>query len=240
LAANQSVITDVAFSLEDTTREVHDKWRGAGSFDRVIKAISRCYGSHFPFAIKIVIRRDNFDRLEEVALFAARMGASALNFVHMMPTSQNFETDSSLTLEERRLAEQEIAILKRIFKMYIGIDVGYYNVDPRPPCSPLAGTSMNIDYQGRLTLCCNLSGFRGAESQGDVVADLKTESFAVAYQKYRNLASTQLKRRVEILEGLSHQEITPDLHAGSPCLLCLQCFGKIPWYETEKALTVRR
>ena len=72
-------------------------------------------------------------------------------------------TTSALSLDEQRAAEQEIAILARIFKMNIGIDVGYYNVDEtRPPCAPLAGVSMNIDYRGRLSLCCNLSGFRGA------------------------------------------------------------------------------
>ena len=92
------------------------------------------------------------------------MGAASLHFVHVMPTSSAVADDSALSLDEQRAAEQEIAILARIFKMKIGIDVGYYNIDEeRPPCSPLAGTSMNIDYRGRLSLCCNLSGFRGGD-----------------------------------------------------------------------------
>jgi len=112
--------------------------------------------------------------------------------------------------------------------MNIGSDVGYYNVDEtRPPCAPLAGVSMNIDYRGRLSLCCNLSGFRGADQEQDVVADLNVESFASAYEKFQALAAAQLQRRKEALAGVD----APDIYTGSPCLFCLQSFGKIPWHS---------
>jgi MoaA/NifB/PqqE/SkfB family radical SAM enzyme len=183
--------------------------------------------SQLPFGIKIVIRRDLVDQLEQIAVFAARMGAASLNFVHVMPTSSAVADDVALSLDEQRAAEQEIAILARIFKMNIGIDVGYYNVDDtRPPCAPLAGVSMNIDYRGRLSLCCNLSGFRSADGEHDVVADLNVESFAVAYEKFKTVAAKQLQRRKEALAVLR----TPDVYVGSPCMFCLQSFGKIPWH----------
>ena len=129
------------------------------------------------------------------------------------------------------MAEEEIAILRRIFKMDIGIDVGYYNIDEtRPPCAPLAATSMNIDFRGRLSLCCNLSGFRGAAEEPDVVADLNVESFATAYARFVELAAAQLEKRKVALATLRSQSLTPDLYTGSPCLFCLQSFGKIPWH----------
>jgi hypothetical protein len=53
-----------------------------------------------------------------------------------------------------RRPDQEIANLSRIFKMNIGIDVGYHNLDPAPPCAALAGVNCNVDYKGRLSLCC--------------------------------------------------------------------------------------
>ena len=227
LQTNRAAVSHVAFSLDGMTREDHDRWRGDGSFDRLVRAFTRCYMSQLPFAIKIVIRRDLVDQLEQIAIFAARMGAASLSFVHVMPTSRAGADNSALSLDEQRAAEQEIAILARIFKMNIGIDVGYYNVDDtRPPCAPLAGVSMNIDYRGRLSLCCNLSGFRGADEERDVVADLNVESFASAYQKFQTLAATQLRRRKEALTTLD----TPDVYVGSPCMFCLQSFGKIPWH----------
>ncbi len=186
--------------------------------------------SQFPFALKIVIRRELVDQLEQIAIFAARMGAAALNFVHVMPTSSGFETEVALNREEQRAVEEEIAILARIFKMNVRLDVGYYNIDEqRAPCSPLAGTSMNVDYRGRLSLCCNLSGFRGAAAEADVVADLNVESFASALAKLRALAAAQLENRRHALAVLRSQGVQPDLYTGSPCLFCLQSYGKIPW-----------
>src|SRR5215207_5920344 len=230
IQANRNALSHVAFSLDGVTRETHDRWRGQGSFDRLVRAFARCYMSNLAFGLKIVIRRDLLDQLEQIAIFAARMGAASLHFVHVMPTSNAVADDSALSLDEQRTAEQEIAILARIFKMNIGIDVGYYNVDEtRPPCAPLAGVSMNIDYRGRLSLCCNLSGFRGAAEEKDVVADLNVESFASAYEKFKVLAEAQLQKRKDALATLRAQATTPDVYTGSPCMFCLQSLGKIPW-----------
>jgi sulfatase maturation enzyme AslB (radical SAM superfamily) len=228
---NRAAVSHVAFSLDGVTREDHDHWRGRGSFDRLVRAFSRCYMSDLPFVMKVVIRRDMVDQLEQIALFAARMGAMSLHFAHVMPTSSAVAGDSALSLDEQRVAEQEIAILARIFKMDIGIDVGYYNIDEtRPPCAPLAGMSMNIDYRGRLSLCCNLSGFRGGAEEHDVVADLNVESFASAYEKFMAVVSVQLQRRKDALAALRAQAATPDVYTGSPCMFCLQSFNKIPWH----------
>jgi MoaA/NifB/PqqE/SkfB family radical SAM enzyme len=232
LVTHRRAISHVAFSLDGVDRETHDRWRGNGSFDRLIRALSRCYVTQLPFAIKIVIRRDLVEQLEQIAIFAARLGAAALNFVHLMPTSSGLENDLTLNRDEQRAAEEEIALLARIFKMKIGVDVGYYNIDEqRAPCAPLAGKSMNIDYRGRLSLCCNLSGFRGGAGETDVVADLNVESFASALTKLRELASAQLQKRKDALATLRAKGITPDLYVGSPCLFCLQSYGKIPWHH---------
>src|SRR5689334_456782 len=232
LLANRNAISHVAFSLDGIDRETHDRWRGNGSFERLVRAFSRCYVAQLPFAVKIVLRRDLVDQIEQIAVFAARLGAAALNFVHVMPTSSGFETDLSLNRAEQRAAEEEIALLNRIFKMKLSIDVGYYNLDVQhAPCAPLAGTSMNVDYRGRLSLCCNLSGYRGAAAEADVVADLNHESFASALVKLREVAAAQLQKRKDHLTTLAANGITPDLYAGSPCLFCLQSYGKIPWHH---------
>ena len=221
-------VNNIAFSLDGATREEHDGWRGEGSFVRLVRAFSLCYGSEIPFNFKVALRRDTVAKLEPLALFAARMGASSLRFAHVLPNSDDFAGSEMLSPEERQRAEQEIANLSRIFKMPIVIDVGYYNTAVVAPCSPLAGVSANIDYRGRLTLCCNLSGFRGAVGQGDVVGDLSTEDFAVAYERLSNIANTQREVRAKRLTILAEQGTTPDLITGSPCLFCLDSFGKIP------------
>ncbi|HEY6804534.1 MAG TPA: radical SAM protein [Pyrinomonadaceae bacterium] len=228
---NRQLIDNIGFSLDGITAETHDAWRGAGSFVRVVRAFSLCFAAGIPFAVKFGIRRDTIDKLEQIALFSARLGASALNFGHIMPTSSEVEDESALTHAERQFADQEIANLSRIFKMNIGIDVGYYNLDPAAPCSALAGVSCNIDYLGRLSLCCNLSGFRGAAGEMDIAADLRTENFASAYARLSKVAAQQLEARRERLAAVAGEDEV-DPYVSSPCLFCLDKFGKLPWRKS--------
>ena len=231
LLQRQPNLIHIAFSLDGISAEAHDRWRGKGSFVRLIRAISRCHRQELPFVIKVGIRRDTCEQLEQIALFAARLGAAGLSFAHVMPTSVAIASDSALNVEERRRAEEEITLLARILKMKVSIDVGYYNTDTAAPCSALAGTNYNVDYRGRLTLCCNLSGFRGGHDETDVVADLNVESFADAYQKFNQMKDAQLQRRRLALTEFQEKGVTPDLYVGSPCLFCLNSFKKLPWHS---------
>ena len=233
----RETVTHVSFSIDGATREAHDRWRGEGSFDRVVRAFSRCWAGKFPFNAKVGIRRDTLPQLEAIALFAARMGASGLSFAHIMPTSTAVADASALTLEERAEAEREIALLARVFKMRIGIDVGYYNTDLMAPCSALSGASANINYRGHLSLCCNLSGFRGGSGNEDIVADLNHESFSAALPSLQQIAAAQAESRVRALNALAAASETPDLNTGSPCLFCLSTLGKAPWISLSPTST---
>jgi len=233
IESNRDVVTHAAFSLDGATRETHDRWRGEGSYVRLVRAFSRCHRGGLPFVVKCVIRKDTLPQFEKIAIFAARMGAAALNFGHLLPTSDQFHNELGLSAQDRMLAEQEVALLARIFKMRISLEVGYYNIDPAPPCSALAGRSCNIDYRGQLSLCCNLSGFRGAVGEAEVVADLNVEDFASALARLNAVAITQMKTRSKVLADYAARSEAPPLNVGSPCLHCLQSFGKIPWQNTH-------
>jgi MoaA/NifB/PqqE/SkfB family radical SAM enzyme len=229
LVEHGDAVTHVAFSLDGATRETHDRWRGVGSFDRVVRAFSRCWANQFPFSAKVGIRCDTVPYLESIATFVARMGATGLSFAHLMPTSTDLADGSALTLEERAEAEREIAMLARIFKMRIGIDVGYYNTELVAPCSALSGVSANVNYRGHLSLCCNLSGFRGGTGAEDITGDLTREDFGTALARLQLLAKTQSESRVQELTALAAEGKKADLTAGSPCLFCLSTLGKTPW-----------
>lgn len=229
LVEHRQAITHVAFSLDGPTAETHDRWRGAGSFARVVRAFSRCWANEFPFNVKVGIRRDTVPQLQEFALFAARMGAVGLSFAHIMPTSTDVEDASALNLEERAEAEREIGMLARIFRVRIGIDVGYYNTDLLAPCSALSGVSGNVNYRGHLSLCCNLSGFRGGNGEQDIIGDLNHENFGAALARLQHLATAQSERRIQELTALAGRGEQADLMTGSPCLFCLNTLGKTPW-----------
>jgi MoaA/NifB/PqqE/SkfB family radical SAM enzyme len=230
VAANRGTLTHVSFSIDGPTRETHDRWRGEGSFVRLVRAFARCKAAGLPFVVKLGLRRDTLPLLEQTALFSARMGAAGLSLGHNLPTSGAADEEISLSPEDRTAAEQEVAVLASILKMRVTLEVGYNNLDPGPPCSALAGVSCNVDYRGRLSLCCNLSGYRGAAGDADVVADLNEEEFASAFARLRGVASAQLARRREALAESARAGVEPNIHLGSPCLFCLHSFGKIPWH----------
>ena len=227
--ANRAAITHVAFSLDGATRESHDRWRGEGSFVRLVRAFARCQMAGLPFGVKVGLRRDTLPHLEAITMFAARMGASGLSFGHLLPTSNDAERELALDADERVAAEQEIALLARVFRMRVTASVGYYNTSPAAPCSALAGVSCNVDYRGRLSLCCNLSGYRGASADTDVVADLNAEPFAEAFARLQAIAAEQNERRPPARAAPPREGRAPAGYTGSPCLFCLQSFGKVPW-----------
>jgi MoaA/NifB/PqqE/SkfB family radical SAM enzyme len=229
IAAHRGAVSHVSFSLDGTTRDAHDRWRGRGSFERVVQAFSRCWAGGLPFSVKVGVRRDTVPDLERFAIFAARMGAARLSFSHVMPTSAGVADASALSIDERDAAQRAIAGLARIIRMPIALDVGYYDTTHRVPCSPLAGASANVDYRGRLTLCCNLSGFRGAAGEPDIAGDLTREPFAAAHARQQQLATQQVERRWAALAALAAAGTTADLATGSPCLFCLNTLGKTPW-----------
>lgn len=240
VAANRSTVTHVSFSIDGPTRETHDRWRGEGSFVRLVRAFARCKAAGLPFIVKLGLRRDTLPLLEQTALFAARMGAASMSLGHNLPTSGAADDELSLGPDDRVAAEQEIAVLASILKMRVTLEVGYSNLDPEPPCSALAGVSCNVDYRGRLSLCCNLSGYRGATGEHDVVADLNREDFAPAFARLQEVASAQLARRREALAESARAGAGPDIYLGSPCLFCLRSFGKIPWHAAGGAASVPR
>lgn len=222
----RATMRSIAFSLDGATTETHDRWRGKGSFARVMKAFAQCHFHDMPFIVKVALRRDTVPQLEALAMLVARLGAAALHFIPFVPTDAQFAAEHMLLFDEQRQAEQEIAVLGDIFKMPIGIDVGYVNTDPAPPCNVLLRRSANIDYRGRLTLCCNLSGFRGGAETNDIIADLTSETLTDAHPRLTAIIEQQVERRRTALVNAEK-----DLYTASPCLFCLRSFGKLPWLK---------
>ena len=81
---------------------------------------------------------------------------------------------------------------------------------------------LNIDYKGRLTLCCQISNYRDGEQDGDdVVGDLRRESLSIALSRLMKLINQVHSERLEMATDPARRE---QLHY--PCLACLDRFGK--------------
>jgi MoaA/NifB/PqqE/SkfB family radical SAM enzyme len=225
-------LTSVSFSLDGATREAHDSWRGKGSFDRLMRAVTAAKHYKLPFQLNVVLRRDTWPQMEAIALLAARLGSRGVNFGSMLPTSAGDFERLALTAAEEQDALREGQELSRVFRMPVRVPFVLYRESKGAHCFPLAGRSMNVDHLGRLTLCANLSFFRGGECSAEVLGDAETQTGAIIKQM-GEVQSATLSARDAALDACEKEGRTPDVFLSSPCLSCLKRFEKAPWSPGE-------
>lgn len=228
LIRTRDKLMSISFSLDGVTREAHDSFRGKGSFDRLMKAITSCRHHKLPFQINVVLRKDTRPQMEAIALLGARLGAKGVNFGAMLPTSAEDFKRHALTRDEEKDAEREGLELSRVFKMPVRVPFVLYRPQSGAHCYPLVGKSMNVDHLGRLTLCANLSFFRGGECSAEVAGDASTGPAALI-GALGQLQKDTLAARDASLHACAQDGRAPDAFLSSPCLSCLKRFDKAPW-----------
>lgn len=227
LRAASKRLTGVSFSVDGATREAHDAYRGAGSFDRVMKALALCDAARLPFQFNIVLRSDTVGQMERIAVLAARLGARAVNFGAMLPTSAAAHREWGLSRAQEMEARREVTALAKVLTIPVRVLFGLYDDAPGAHCAPLNGRALTLDYKGQLRLCGNLSSFRGALSEGDVPEGASSLSLEKGWTRVGSIGGRALRHRDEALAKLPAAAGRPDPILGSPCLSCLSYFDKL-------------
>jgi MoaA/NifB/PqqE/SkfB family radical SAM enzyme len=218
----RQALNHIFFSLDSSEKTLHDRVRGDGSFRRIMEAAELCRSSGLPFAFLVVLNQKNFHEMEQLSLLALRAGAAGVRFGHLLPTSEQQDRQLSLPHEQRRAAEMEAEKLDASLPIAVSFSASAGNKIAGACCEAFAGHTISIDCHGRLSLCCQLVEYRGASSQNDVVADLKTTDFANAYAKFLARAFVQRTRRDQALaKGIALAEY--------PCDFCINAMEKTPW-----------
>ncbi|MGH9854609.1 MAG: radical SAM protein [Blastocatellia bacterium] len=215
-------LAGVSFSLDGATEATHDKIRGKGSYREVVTAIAMCQAAGIEPSIITTINKVNRHEIDQLALLGAHLKVRRQIFGHQNPTEHNMGADLILPLTEWRAVERDVARVMTEFRHDISMAVGFYTDYYLPRCAPLMLEDLNIDYRGRLTLCCQLSNYRDGEADGaDVVGDLKQESLADALGKLMDLINRVHRERLAMANDSQQKDI---LHY--PCLVCIDRFKK--------------
>lgn len=227
-------LMSISFSLDGATREAHDLFRGKGSFDRLMKGITAAKHHRLPFQINVVLRKDTRPQMEAIALLGARLGSKGVNFGAMLPTSAENFSRHALTPAEEKDAEREGLELSRVFKMPVRVPFVLYRPQGGAHCYPLSGRAINIDHLGQMTLCANLSFFRGGQCAAEVAggADIPPGALIAGLGEIQR---TTLAARDAALEACARDGRSPGTFLSSPCLSCLKRFDKAPWSEEIRA-----
>lgn len=226
LLETRDALEAIAFSIDGIDRAGHDALRGNGSFDRLMQSVVACRQHQLPFRIKVTVDRTKAAGIADTAVFAGRLGAQSLEVGPLFPTSDASRL-AAMNVAEHQSFLREIELLRATLKMPINLAAGFYDPRPTPACGPLLGTTANLDYNARLTLCTVLAGFRGGQGQADVVADLGRQALPEALPMLALVVNRQNQKRNADFSALSDPS-QASLDLGSSCLHCLHSFGKIP------------
>ncbi len=215
----------ITFSLDGAREETHDRIRGKGSYRRVMQAISICVVKDIPFTVNTVITSCNRGELEEMAVLVEKLGSRGLRFGHLMLTPLIIANGLGLSPDERKETTATILQLRKSVQMPIVMAPGYYTTDLFP-CDPLQMREINVDWQGNVTMCCHLSGYRNGAENRDVIDNLSETDFYEAYEQLVNL-----NKRF-------HQDKHERYNKGGfkdsdyfPCWYCLNYFNKLDWLK---------
>lgn len=215
-------LAGISFSLDGATEATHDKIRGKGSYKEVVTAVAMCQAVGIEPSLITTINKANRHEIDQFALLGSHLKVRRQVFGHQNPTEHNMGEDLILPLNEWRAVERDVARVMSGFRHEITMAVGFYTEYYLPRCAPLMMDDLNIDYKGRLTLCCQLSNYRDAKGDGeDVVGDLKKVSLP---QALSNLMELINKVHHERLAMAAIPEQREKLHY--PCLVCVDRFSK--------------
>jgi MoaA/NifB/PqqE/SkfB family radical SAM enzyme len=231
--------TGVTFSLDGAREATHDRLRGRGSYRGVMRAASLCVMKDLPFTLNMVLTAHNRPEVAEMVELAASLGSAGVRFGWLMPTPETALRGLDLPPQARRAAEAEIRQLQRTSPVAVGMAPGYFSPAPFFPCAPLEGQEYNLDYQGHLTLCCQLSGYSGGTPDTDVVANLHEVSLAEAVVRYHQRVATYLADKQDRIDRGAFRALDH-----FPCWYCVQYLDKVsglramphhPWARESSA-----
>jgi MoaA/NifB/PqqE/SkfB family radical SAM enzyme len=221
-------LTSVCFSLDGAQAETHDGLRGPKSFREAIEGLTLCRTHRLPISLKSVVTALNRGELTELALLGARLGAIEHAFLYPLPTPRLLregllppreELDATMRWLEGNLA--------RTLRTRVRVE-GYSVAGVILNCGHLVD-ALNIDYQGNLIFCCNLSHATLGDGiptppGGELIANLKEISL-------KDGIIRQFRKAAEIMEARLNGDGKPAGVSESPCYWCLKYFGKLDWLK---------
>jgi MoaA/NifB/PqqE/SkfB family radical SAM enzyme len=216
----------VCLSLDGAKPETHDALRGPGSFREVVEAAALCQFKEIPIRFKSVVTNLNKEELTDLALLGATLGAEDHGFIHPFPVPRMIREEIMPSPKEiRDVMEWISGNLAKMLRMQIHVE-GFDNRNTLFECPNILKT-INLDIQGNLALCCNLSHVTQEDGQPSVwgrewLADLKKVPLREGVIRHFHGVAELMEARVrdvEMLDDLSY----------IPCYWCFLNCGKLEW-----------
>ncbi len=226
--AHQPRFRGVTFSLDGAGEGTHDRIRGAGSFRRVLQAMSICVARAIPFTVNMVLTRRNHAEIPELATLAAGLGAAGVRFGHLVPTPRSVDNGLYLSRPERDAADAVVREVAGTVMIPVGLAPGSRSTGLYP-CQPLQGNEINIDWRGNLSRCCHLSGQTHVADGDEVIGNVKDRPFPDLIGRLEDAVETFRRAKAAHFESGAVRD--GDYY---PCDFCLKTFHKVAGFDGER------
>jgi MoaA/NifB/PqqE/SkfB family radical SAM enzyme len=203
---------NIRFSMDGATKEVHDKIRQPGSFERLKKTIKFFSSKGVYTRVAVCVNKLNYHQLEMIPDLAKELGVNNINFFTSIRTSLN----SDIVLKDKEKEECRLRIYEIIKNTSFSgiIKNGFYFGFGVEFCQSMNLDSILVNPSGEISFCCNII------RDGAVVGSLKDHFFFELYNRCLDLSCQLKKKRVEML---SKGEIFEGFHN---CEFCNIFFKK--------------
>ncbi len=219
-------LRDVCVSIDGASERSHDAIRGTGTFKRSLAGLAVLRAHAIPFSLLHTITRVSKDELEPLALMAHHLGAQRLIVSHFLPNGRpGASADLGLTTAERHDVEFVLKRLIDALRFPVIMAEGYYTPVVDHVCATVDARALNVDPNGHLTFCCELSNFYGddqaPEARRDFVVDMRKVSVRQAIDALgAKIVEFRAHRLADEAAGLRGED---DKFA---CRYCVKHFGK--------------
>ncbi len=219
-------LTEVCFSLDGARPETHDALRGQGSFREVLEAVTLCQLKSIPFCFKSVITNFNKEELTELALLGANLESQEQGFLQPIPTPRSIREGVIPPPEEIKEKLEWVAgslakaLRPKIFAEGVGPQTIFFSC-------PNILKGVNLDFQGNLVLCCNLSHVTREEGLPSIfgqewLGNLKEITLREGLVRHFQGVAHLIEARLRDMEKFSDLMFIP-------CYWCYRHFGKFEW-----------
>ena len=223
LLRHQQRLTHVMFSLDAADRETNDRIRGDGAFDAVIEGLRLCHESGVNASLGCALNRGNLGQIDALLRLAEQhMVVDGVYCWPAFPTKALVEDGLLLTEADRaylvKRAQQKPEDNQVVFGDIFRFDTFYQE------CAPLSLRQFTLNSEGVLSLCCNLTLYKGETGKAD-------ELGAVADHDIPDLVMRHIDHAKTYQQSLLHdiaQGNTEGL-AGYPCFHCQRYHKKLDW-----------
>ena len=214
---------EICFSLDGADAPTHDEFRQCpGSFERVKRAMEQCRRIGVETSIKCCLWKRNLDQLLDIAALGRRV-EGRVGFVFLTPTPTLIARD---IIPEPAAYDQTFRLLaEKVIPLFANVQIEGVGSDgaPVPLCNPFWSLP-NIDPDGNLSLCCNLSNAHvpnRARPGSDHLGSLTEISLEEG-----------IRRHLRRLEDFVAGQIPPTRSKWQrSCAACLRRFGKLAWLD---------